>query len=399
MKKFIIILVSISILFLTGCEKKYDMYQLPEGAYFNAKNTELEVFKEYNLYNMIGDTNMELISSDKRIDTDIIGEYTETVELKYDNKKYKYDLKYTIKDVIAPSFIQASSYRSTTLTTVINPCESIVFADDYDSKPTCRIDGDIDFTTLGTYHAKYVISDSSGNENTKDLTVYVLKEIPKNNSQPTQREYINIENVISDYKNSNTMIGIDVSRWQGNVDWQAVKDAGVEFVIMRIGVQTEPEETLDIDSKFNEYFTKAKEVGLKVSVYVYNTATSKEAGIKTAQFVLNTLNGAKLDLPIAYDWENWSKFMNYNISLHTLKESYNGFRETIENAGYESMLYSSKYYLEHAWIDLDKDTIWLAHYTNNTDYKGKYYIWQMGDTGKVPGITDNTVDIDILYKN
>ena len=63
-------------------------------------------------------------------------------------------------------------------------------------------------------------------------------------------------------------------------------------------------------------------------------------------FVLNTLNGAKLDLPIAYDWENWSKFMNYNISLHTLKDAYDGFKETIEAAGYESTLYSSKYYLE-----------------------------------------------------
>ena len=228
--------------------------------------------------------------------------------------------------------------------------------------------------------------------------MYVLATLPTNNNQPSKRDYIQIEDVIRTHKNEDTMIGIDVSRWQGNVDWQAVKDAGIEFVIMRIGVQTDPEETLDVDSKFQEYFSKAKEVGLKVSVYVYNTATSKEAGEKTAQFVLNTLNGVKLDLPIAYDWENWSKFMNYNISLHTLKESYNGFRETLNKAGYESMLYSSKYYLENAWLDIDKDTVWLAHYTSQTDYQGKYYIWQMGDTGKVPGITDNTVDIDILYK-
>ena len=398
MKRLFIALLAVSVIFITGCEKKYDMYQLPEGAYININEEKLEVFKEYNLTSLIKDTNMELMTADKRLDTDKIGEFTETVELKYNNKKYKKDIKYNIVDVTPPSFIQASTYRSTTPTLVVNPCESIVFADDYDNKPTCRIEGEIDYTKLGTYHAKYVISDSSGNESTKDFTMYVLSEIPTNNNTNNKRDYINIENVIREHKNENTMIGIDVSRWQGNVDWQAVKDAGIEFVIMRIGVQTDPEETLDVDSKFNEYFTKAKEVGLKTSVYVYNTATSKEAGVKTAQFVLNTLNGAKVDLPIAYDWENWSKFMNYNISLHTLKEAYNGFRETIENAGYECMLYSSKYYLENAWIDKDKDTVWLAHYTSKTDYQGKYYIWQMGDTGKVPGITDNTVDIDILYK-
>ena len=394
---YILIIVLTSVILLTGCNK-YDMYKLPEGAYINIKDEKLEVFKEYNLTSLIKDSNMELMSSDKVLDTEKTGEFTETLELKYNNKKYKYDLKYTIVDVTPPRFIQASTRKSTTPTVVLNPCESIVIADDYDTKPTCRIEGEIDYTKIGTYNAKYVISDAAGNENTKDLTISVLSELPTNNNQPTKRDYINIENVIREHKNENTMIGIDVSRWQGNVDWQAVKDAGIEFVIMRIGVQTDPEETLDVDSKFQEYFSKAKEVGLKVSVYVYNTATSKEAGEKTAQFVLNTLNGAKLDLPIAYDWENWSKFMNYNISLHTLKESYNGFRETLHKAGYESMLYSSKYYLENAWIDLEKDTVWLAHYTSKTDYEGKYYIWQMGDTGKVPGITDNTVDIDILYK-
>ena len=120
---------------------------------------------------------------------------------------------------------------------------------------------------------------------------------------------------------------------------------------------------------------------------------------KTAKFVLDTLDGEKLDIPIVYDWENWKKFMNYNISLHTLKDAYDGFKETIEAAGYESTLYSSKYYLENAWMNIDNDDIWLAHYTDKTNYQGNYYMWQMCSDGKVPGITDNTVDIDIYYKN
>ena len=143
----------------------------------------------------------------------------------------------------------------------------------------------------------------------------------------------------------NLIRGIDISHYQGNIDWQQVKDAGIEFVIMRIGVQTDPEETLDMDTRYKEYLASAKAVGLKIGVYVYNTSINRDMGIKTAKFVLDTLDGEKLDIPIVYDWENWKKFMNYNISLHTLKDAYDGFKETIEAAGYESTLYSSKYYL------------------------------------------------------
>ena len=62
------------------------------------------------------------------------------------------------------------------------------------------------------------------------------------------------------------------------------------------------------------------------------------------------------------------------------------------------MLYSSKYYLENVWLDYENSNIWLAHYIDETDYKGDYMLWQMTSSAKVPGITDNTVDIDILYK-
>ena len=400
MKRLAIIITILSVFFLTGCEEKRDLYILPEDAKINIKEDGVVVFSKTNLHSLVKDTNMEITSKDEEIDTNKIGEFTKTLELKYNDKKYKYDLKYKVVDVNPPSFIQASSSKSTLLTQVINPCESIVYGDDYDAKPKCEIVGEVDYTKLGSYKVKYVLTDSSGNTKDKDLTINVLSSYPQGGgSSSSPKTYTYIENVIRDHKNDNTMIGIDVSRWQGTVDWQQVKDAGIEFVIMRIGVQTDPEETLDMDTKYKSYIESAKAMGLKIGVYVYTTAINREMGVKTAQFVLDTLDGEKLDLPIVYDWENWSKFMNYNISLHTLKDSYDAFKETVEKAGYESTLYSSKYYLENAWLNTEKDDVWLAHYNDHTNYQGNYYMWQMCSDGKVPGITENTVDIDIYYKN
>ena len=399
MKRLAIIFIIVSIFLLTGCENKRDLYILPEDAKIEINNKTIEVFKSYKLYDLIGNTNMEINTKDTNIDTETIGEHTITLDLTYNKKKYKYDLKYIVKDLDAPRFIQASSSRSTLLTQVIDPCESIITGDNYDTKPNCRIDGNIDFTTLGNYNVEYVLTDSSNNETRKKLTIHVLDKYPTYNNTPSSKTYTYIENVMNTYKNDSTSIGIDVSRYQGNIDWDLVKEAGIEFVIMRIGVQTSPTETLDVDTKFVSYFEEAKKRGFKVGVYVYNTSINRDMGVKTAQFVVDNLHGEKLDLPVVYDWENWKHFNEYNISLHTLKDAYNGFKETLEKAGYESTLYSSKYYLENAWLDIENDNIWLAHYTNYTDYKGDYYMWQMCSDGKIPGITDNTVDIDILYKN
>ena len=77
--------------------------------------------------------------------------------------------------------------------------------------------------------------------------------------------------------------------------------------------------------------------------------------------------------------------------------SYLAFEKTLKESGYDAMLYSSKYYLENVWMHLENSKVWLAHYTNKTDYKGNYMMWQMTSLAKIDGITENTVDIDILY--
>lgn len=105
-----------------------------------------------------------------------------------------------------------------------------------------------------------------------------------------------------------------------------------------------------------------------------------------------------LDLGIAFDWENWSKFRKYKINIHELNAVFDAFATFIKSKGYDPILYSSKFYLENIWENKNNETVWLAHYSRTTNYAGDYYIWQMSNIGKIDGINAD-VDIDILYKN
>ena len=376
----------------------YDPYEVPEDVNINLNENIFKVYEEHNSSELIKDINAEIISEEKILENEKIGNYTYTLLYKYKKRKYKYDINYQIKDMTPPVFINAPSNLTMEASDELEVCEKIVYADDYQDIPNCQINGTYDKKSIGTYDdLEYVISDNSGNEAKKKFKLNIVDKI-KNNYTPTKPKYLYMDDIIKKYKNDKTSIGIDVSKWQGNVDFKAVKDAGVEFVIMRIGSQRDPSEEISMDVKFKEYYKAAKDVGLSVGVYVYNTAISKEDGIKTARWVMKELNGDKLDFPIAYDFESWTNYMDYKISLHTLSEAYKAFEKELQNNGYDAMLYGSKFYLENVWIGYENSKVWLAHYTSETDYKGNYMMWQMTSLAKIDGITENTVDIDILYK-
>ena len=376
----------------------YDPYEVPEDVNINLNENIFKVYEEHNSSELIKDINAEIISEEKILENEKIGNYTYTLLYKYKKRKYKYDINYQIKDMTPPVFISAPSNLTMEASDELEICEKIVYADDYQDIPNCQINGTYDKKSIGTYDdLEYVISDNSGNETKKKFKLNIVDKI-KNNYTPTKPKYLYMDDIIKKYKNDKTSIGIDVSKWQGNVDFKAVKDAGVEFVIMRIGSQRDPSEEISMDVKFKEYYKAAKDVGLSVGVYVYNTAISKEDGIKTARWVMKELNGDKLDFPIAYDFESWTNYMDYKISLHTLSEAYKAFEKELQNNGYDAMLYGSKFYLENVWIGYENSKVWLAHYTSETDYKGNYMMWQMTSLAKIDGITENTVDIDILYK-
>ena len=194
--------------------------------------------------------------------------------------------------------------------------------------------------------------------------------------------------------------GIDVSKWQGDINFNKVKEAGATFVMMRIGVQKSALGDLEIDKYYLQNIKNAKEAGLKVGVYLYTTAINEEMAKTAANFVIDCLDGESLDFPVVFDWENWSKFRKYQISIHELNNTFLAFDKELQKHNLSAMLYSSKYYLQIMWEDRIKDNypVWLAHYNEyGTDYTGKFDMWQLCSDGRIPGINGN-VDINVLYK-
>ena len=391
-------LLFIPLVFLL-CACSYDKYEMPKDAYINTNEKEIKVnSSDTKIYDLISDDNVDIITKNKKLDTSEIGDKEIEISYKYDKRDYLYKLKYKVIDDEAPIII--SSYKSIVylLGEDFDLCDDINYIDNYDRSPWCEIVGEYDIHTIGDYPLKYKISDKSGNFVEEDVTLKIVKEKQKSNSSSSYKKTnISFKDEYNKHKNDNTMVGIDVSRWQETIDFKKVKDAGAEFVIMRIGIHSDIDAEISKDVYYDRYIKDAKENGLKVGVYVYTSAINEDMAKEHAKETIKYLNGIKLDFPVAYDFENWSNIKSYGINTYDLERSLNAFANTLKKAGYDTMLYSSKWYLEHIWINENKYPVWLAHYTSDTNYQGEYILWQRTNIGKIDGISGD-VDIDIYYK-
>lgn len=299
-----------------------------------------------------------------------------------------------VVDTKAPKIFGSSS-RTVLVGYEGNLCNGVTYGDNYDGQPECSIEGDIDFETAGKYDVDLVVTDVSGNSTNYNVSVNVVEEIASNNNNSGggNTSKLAFSDAYSKYKADNTELGIDVSEWQGDIDYEAVREAGATFVMMRIGVKLDSGEDPTLDKKFLDNIKNAKEAGLKVGVYLYSKALSKEEAIDEANWVLDTLDGETLDLPIVFDWEIWSNWNSYHLSFHDLNEMPKAFIKTVEEEGYEGMLYGSKFYLENFW-DGTYDNVWLAHYASSTDYEG-YMMWQFSNIGRIDGIYGD-VDLNVM---
>lgn len=201
--------------------------------------------------------------------------------------------------------------------------------------------------------------------------------------------------------NYTTELGIDISRHQEEIDWQKVADAGIQFVIIRLGFRGYGSEgTLNMDALFEENFTGAQAAGIKTGVYFYSTATTPSEAEEEAQMVLNALGGRPLEYPVIYDWEiHNNTARNANVEKAVATDSAIAFCETIAQAGYTPMIYMG-FDVGYRRLDLSRLTnydFWFPQYSVNAPTM--YYnfrIWQYTDSGSVPGISGK-VDMDIAF--
>lgn len=201
-----------------------------------------------------------------------------------------------------------------------------------------------------------------------------------------------------------SLVGIDVSRHQGNIDWQKVRQAGIDFAIIRVGFRGYGHKgSLNIDDNFHKNIKGALAAGIRVGLYFYSQAIDIQEAIDEASVAVQQAAGYNVTFPIYCDTEyaqtdHSGRADRLDFDVRT--DCVVAFCETVRQAGYTAGVYASKSFFYHQldYSRLSSYQTWLAHYTKNmTDFGFPYQVWQYTDSARVYGITQNVVDLNIAY--
>ena len=376
------------------------MYKTAEDSIelkFTEENPVVEFGGDYASTDYVSEWTGDITPAESKLDADSLGDktisYTVTQPILRGlfNPSKEFTLSYTVVDTVEPLQLWGGDGTVLERGGSFDIQNIIAYGDNADPAPQVKVDGKVDMDTSGDYPLHVTVTDASGNSTDWDLTVTVADSLPSWEDDSPRTPFADF---MEEYKGGGRSFGIDVSAWQDEIDFNKVKQAGCEFVIIRIGFSEDG--SMTIDKRFAENFKKAKDAGLKVGVYMFSYDKSEDEVRAAADRVIEALEGESLDLPVAFDWEDFGCFQTYGISFHELNGLYDAFAEELAKSGYECMLYGSKTRLEKVWDDTDIRPVWLAHYVDKTDYSGTYMIWQQSCTGNIDGISGD-VDMDILY--
>ena len=393
----IIISILIIIIIVIGLIIYFNNRIVVDNSGFTLKDDlSVNVYSEVRVSDFIKDIEGEIVE-DKSIETKELGEKEiRFIYLNKDKKKRIGTFKIEVKDLEEPLIWLSNSYRVRVGEEVDLESE-ILCADNYDSNPTCTIKGDYDLNTVGNYPLVYEAVDSSGNMESVDFTLYVYEpRTVTGGGSSGEIVYTDFNDILALHKTDDTLVGLDVSKWQGAIDFSKVKEAGASFVMIRVGSQSGVGGEYVLDPYFKRNIEKALENDLMVGIYFYSYADSMEEAKKQAEWVVEQIKDYEITLPVAFDFECYSSFNNMNLSLYQLNEVAESYFKVLEDNGYETVLYGSKNYLNAIW-KYNKNKVWLAHYTDETDYDKDYMMWQLCQDGMIEGI-NGFVDINVLYK-
>ena len=208
--------------------------------------------------------------------------------------------------------------------------------------------------------------------------------------QYNRHNYLLLQNVKS-------YAGVDVSAFQGKVDWKKVKQSGIDFAIIRLGYRGYESGKLVEDEYAKTNLKNAKEAGLKIGAYFFSQALNIKETDQEIQFMLKILGDTRLDMPIVLDWEipaNTAR--TRNMDARTLTDIQRHFCGFMRDKGYQPMIYFNWHQSEHLYVlhELEDYPFWLALYQDRMTYPWKVEMWQYTDKGKVPGIAGN-VDLNV----
>lgn len=197
---------------------------------------------------------------------------------------------------------------------------------------------------------------------------------------------------------TNQLRGIDVSKYQGNINWSAVKNDGIDFAIIRAGYRGYGTGALVEDSQFKNNIKGATSAGIPVGIYFYSQAVNEEEAREEALMVIGLVKGYKISYPIYFDTEKVAGDTGRADGLSASQRTACAvaFCETIRAAGYTAGVYSYRdwFYYNLNYANISKYRIWIAQYRSTLDFKYNYQIWQYTSSGTVSGISGR-VDMNI----
>ncbi len=235
----------------------------------------------------------------------------------------------------------------------------------------------------------------------KDETIenQYIEEFPLHSYDWT---YLEEHNDKKQYNDSNikAKLGIDVSKYQGEIDWKQVKDENIDFAMLRVGYRGYETGNIKEDPTFIYNVTSANKVGLDVGVYFFSQAISPEEAKEEAAFVLQQIKKHDVTYPVVFDLE----FIEENdrishLTKDEITEITKAFCEEIEQAGYQVMIYGNRHWLQDVIElgELSTYDIWLAEYREEPSYPYEFKMWQYTDNGSVAGISGG-VDMNLWFE-
>ncbi len=194
--------------------------------------------------------------------------------------------------------------------------------------------------------------------------------------------------------------GIDVSEHNGEIDWAAVKESGVEFVMIRLGYRGAESGAIFDDVRFEEYAKGAKKHGIEIGVYFFSQAINTDEAVEEAAYVCKKVRNKKITMPIAFDMEEVPGIEGriMGLSMEEKTEIADAFCQVVENHGYDSLIYGNPTWI-YGGLNLSlipNRKLWLAHYMPATGFPYEYAMWQYSDEGVIGGIC-TVADLNIFY--
>lgn len=236
-----------------------------------------------------------------------------------------------------------------------------------------------------------------------ETEVDILKEdtgtekIDEEDEDDTQ--YTALLDMEEDEREHAVQLGIDVSKWNGEIDWEVVKAEGVDFAIIRCGYRGSSSGWLIEDPYFYKNLEGAKKAGISVGVYFFTQATNLVEAVEEASMAVSLIGDTELEYPVFIDTEGaGGNGRADNLDPGTRTAVINAFCQTIQNAGLDAGVYSGRnwYYNRLVADDLNDMKIWLAEYRDTPLYTGHYDMWQYTSSGSVAGI-EGRVDLNVSY--